>query len=323
MRGLCIFLALALSSPVHAQSTQSYAVQCQQNVGYISGFNCLTGDIIPVTVNGQDVTTYAPAECDHPALLPNGADSDGQCVPFSRVLDLSAGAMQVAVMCRQKHMRSADSVYFDEIDIVAHNSDTGATCWFQASAGDAAGLNALAVPSPTSDAPDSTGFWKPAAEVANANCGGCHDNDPFMYSPFIGQIWEKVPNDPLGPYFHVGPEYGFGSWPTAVFDLPNNTCTGCHRIGQGTPNWSASDAPGLPVGTCGQLAAWMTGVKTPPGSDSRASNYPGNHAMPPGTELNEAAWNAIHGNSLQQILTCCIDGNSNECPVTLPLGKEY
>jgi len=36
-------------------------------------------------------------------------------------------------MCRQKRIRAAGSLQYDELDIVAHNPMSGATCWFQAS----------------------------------------------------------------------------------------------------------------------------------------------------------------------------------------------
>jgi len=52
------------------------------------------------------------------------------------------------------------------------------------------------VPSP--NAPGAADFWNPIEDVVQADCGGCHDNDPVMYSPFIGQVWDEIATNSLG-----------------------------------------------------------------------------------------------------------------------------
>jgi hypothetical protein len=296
-----IRLALALmllAGGAQAQTSNAeYAAACQAAVGPLPAFSCADGVPVPVTVDGQTPATYTPGmTCDRPALLNNGSTSDGQCVPYSRILSLSTDAHQVSVMCRQKMIRSADSMDFDEIDVIAHNPATGATCWFQAKGADAP-VNGAAVPSPTAATDDS--FWQTPEAVAQDGCGNCHDNDPFMFSAFVGQVWAHVPVNPFGPYAHVAPQFGFGDWPTQSIAPRDNTCVGCHRIGTDQ--------------TCNSLTLWMTGRDIPPGADALASAYPLSHAMPPGFGQTEAAWNQIYAQSVDQLRACCDDPTQAMC----------
>lgn len=301
--------AVAQAGPDAAAQALEYAAQCRAEVGALPDFDCADGVPVPVTVDGVTITDAAPASCDRPALLSNGAGSDGQCVPHSRILNLSTKTMQVSVMCRQKRLRLATSSAFDEIDVIAHNPATGATCWFQAKAAEGP-VSGADVPSPTEHA--DGGFWRSPAEVVADGCGDCHDNDPFMYSPFVGQVWQAVPQDPAGPYRHVAPAMGFGDWPLTALDLRDNTCLGCHRIGLGRA------VNGEKPGSCGALAAMMTGQSVPPGADARAQAWPLSHAMPPGpgAAMTETGWNTIYGPSLGDIRSCCEDPDQPMCKLS-------
>lgn len=298
------FIAVLIALPqlaVAQSSSQLYAEACRASVGVLPEFSCADGVPVPVTVNGVPVTDPKPQmECDRPSLLNNGADSDGQCVPHSRILSLSTKTMMVSVMCRQKVIRDAASMDFDEIDVIAHNPATGATCWFQASGSRDRPVSGLKVPSPTAATDDS--FWNTPETVASDDCGGCHDNDPFMYSPFVGQVWHEVPVVPFGPYFHVGPEFGFDKWPTETFALRDNTCLGCHRIGQQE--------------TCGSLTRLMTGKQPVDGADALAKQFPLSHAMPPNFGQGEAVWRYIYGDAVTQVESCCTKPDQPACALT-------
>ena len=272
------------SSEANEKEFRDYAQRCAVEVAAIPAFDCRSGVVVPVTVNGEVPAQYLPQmSCDRPALLSNGEGSDGQCVPNSRILDLSSSGVQTVVMCRQKKIRPFDSPFYDEIDIVSHNPATGATCWFQAKGSPAAPLNGADVASVQN--PEAWKFWEPPREVANDGCGDCHDNDPFMYSPFVGQVWSHVPTSPFGPYRHVAPDLGFGDWPLVSLSPRDSTCTGCHRIGIDQ--------------TCGQLLDYMTGRHIPEGADEVASIFPGSHAMPPGRNLTLRGWETIHAASVK------------------------
>jgi hypothetical protein len=310
MRSIIIAAIVALLLTVTAiwafesEEHEEYVLQCIEAVEEIADFSCGDGEIIPVTVNGEIIssdTFQVGMSCDRPSLLSNGHGSDGQCVPGSRIINLSTEAAQVSAMCRQKHNRPIESLLFDEIDVIAHNPSTGATCWFQAKADTPeTPLNGENVTSPTNlTGPD---IWEDPASVAADGCGNCHDNDAFMYSPFVGQVWDEVPANPLGPYFHVGGEFGFDQWPTQTFNLRDNTCVGCHRIGR--------------METCNMLTEWMTGGDIPEGADPLAQQYPLTYAMPPNHGLTRAAWSTFHSRSVAQIRSCCADPDQQMCGLT-------
>lgn len=304
-----IAVLIALPQLAAAQtSSQRYAEACRALVGPLPEFSCADGVPVPVTVDGVPVTDPKPQmECDRPALLNNGADSDGQCVPHSRILSLSTETMMVSVMCRQKVIRDPASMEFDEIDVIAHDPASGATCWFQASGSRDKPVDGLKVPSPTAATDDS--FWNAPETVAADGCGVCHDNDPFMFSPFVGQVWKEVPVAPFGPYFHVGPEFGFGTWPTETFSLRDNTCVGCHRIGRKE--------------TCGSLTRLMTGGELPGGADPLARRFPMSHAMPPDFGQDETVWNVIYRKAVEQLESCCAKPDQVACALTpLPRGRQ-
>lgn len=298
------FLALlALASPAAAeQSFAGYAAQCARQVAEIPPFDCGDGVLIPITVNGETPAEYTrDMTCDRPGLLPNGAGSDGQCVPGSRILNLSTTTMQITAMCRQKNIRTPiDALAFNEIDVIAHNPATGATCWFQAEAPTGRSINGARVPSP--NAPDAAQFWAPVKDVLKADCGGCHDNDPIMYSPFIGQVWGQIATDPLGPYFHIAPEMGFATWPSLALHPRDNTCLGCHRIGIQE--------------TCGPLLDIATGAALPDGADAHASTFPGNTSMPPMHSFTQTAWATIYQNAATTLNSCCNDPSQPACNLT-------
>ncbi|MCG6902024.1 MAG: hypothetical protein LJE68_05020 [Rhodobacter sp.] len=295
-------LVLLLAGPVQADSYADYAAQCRAQIGEIPAFSCADGVTIPVTVNNRKPAGYfRDMTCDRPALLPNGADSDGQCVPGSRIVNLGDSSRQISVMCRQKFIRPADSMDFDEIDVIAHNPDTGATCWFQASAISGQSIDGTTVPSPTD--PASSVFFNEPEAVVDDGCGTCHDNDPFMYSPFVGQVWGHVPTNPFGPYFQVNaPGLGFDDWPTTQMQPRDSTCTGCHRIGVHE--------------TCGQLADWATGRTIAPGADPLAASYPLSHSMPPYHGQSERSWKVINSGAVDTIAACCLDPTQAMCNAT-------
>lgn len=304
-------------------ANELYGEACKKEIGDIPAFSCTDGVIVPITVDGKTVPPTKNMTCDRPALLPNGTASDGQCVPYSRILQLSTKTAQIAVMCRQKHIRSASSMAFDEIDIVAHNPTTGATCWFQAegkeitpkkSATDAQNkkksdtgitipVDGAHVPSPTEK---DTGYWNTPQQTFQAGCGTCHDNDAFMFSPFVGQVWNHMPADPLGPYYHVDlpapHNIGFDTWPTEALNPRDNTCLGCHRLGVGE--------------TCGTLTSEMTGRIFPEGADAWARSYPGSHGMPPDLGITQESWNTIYSASIDQIQSCCSKPDQQACRMT-------
>ncbi|MCI5086006.1 MAG: hypothetical protein MRY67_08805, partial [Rhodovulum sp.] len=164
LRVSAILLALGLSAPAAlADDFDTYAQACKQAVGDLPPISCAEGVPVPITVDGHTPSSYSKdMTCDRPGLLANGDNSDGQCVPYSRILNLSNDTMQVSVMCRQKTIRDETSSTYDEIDVIAHNPQTGATCWFMAKDEEAGGVSGENVPSPTEGQAD---FWADLSDV--------------------------------------------------------------------------------------------------------------------------------------------------------------
>ena len=289
-----------------------YGQMCTDLIGEIPAFNCNDGEIVPITVNGKIPKDYSTVTtCDKPAMLPYAEDTFGQCTPYSKVLDLSRGEVQISAFCRREYLREPQSPLYDEVDIILHSVATGDTCWFHAESppGDSSGFDASRVPPPNEKAPPSANntsaekFWWSPQKTATKECGSCHDADPFMYSPYIGQVWHKVPTDPWGFYNnHVGS--AFNAWPKPkAISTRDNTCNGCHRIG----NLNSCDL-GIIASAAGRMP-----IK---GANARGNSFPLNHWMPVDNFHSEVFWNTVYSDSVDALLSCCGDPNQAKCELT-------
>lgn len=289
----------------------AYARACRELVGAVPSFDCFDGTIAAITVDGQTPARYTPGmTCDRPALLPPapGEKTDGQCVPYGRALVLADDAhLQIAAFCRKKLIRPQDSPLYDEIDVIAHSVTRGYTCWFQAKARNPGadptiGLDGRRVPSPTlgdlpAGYPDPITFWRPPQETAAEDCGGCHDNDPFYYSPYIAQTGQ-LPADPFGRYRNdIGPMTAWA--PLVSLEPRGNTCIGCHRIGARQ--------------TCGEGMRQAIGAAVIPGLDAAGRRYPASHWMPVGNIDPEAKWHVVYDRAVAELAACCADPQAPAC----------
>jgi hypothetical protein len=319
-----LFGLLAVSANVPAlaaeptQTLLQYGQMCVDMIGKIPAFDCTKGAVVPITVNGQTPSEYTKGmSCDRPSLLEYGKETFGQCTPYSRIQDLSyndekKGAVQITAFCRREFLRPPESPFYDEVDIVLHSVKTGATCWFHSAykEGTSTGFDASRVPPPNEKTPppgkvSADKFWWTPERTAGMNCGGCHDADPFMFSPWIGQQWDKVPTDPLGKYHHLGVD--FRKWHSASISTRDNTCVGCHRIGNQE--------------SCKTFIKWAAGMGTPPAGGSKDANtYALSHWMPVNNNQSREYWNNVHQNSVNELLTCCADPKNPICTIT-PLAK--
>ncbi|OXI15769.1 hypothetical protein [Burkholderia sp. AU15512] len=300
-------LLLAAPAPFAAEgadaSLHEYAQQCTDEIGEIPAFDCNSGTDVPITVNGSVPARYAAhMTCDRPALLPYDAPTSGQCTPYSKILDLSHGDTQISAFCRRKQIRENRSPYYDEVDIVLHHVRNGKTCWFHADKGGTGGMDASRVPPPNEKTPPpgrpsaAEFWWKPAA-TATKRCVSCHDASPVMYSPWIGQVWNRVPTDPWGKYVNLGAD--FASWTSHAISTPGNTCIGCHRIGD--------------QNSCKIYVPLAAGLLPPPkGSNPLASRYPLTHWMPIDNNRSRDEWNAANVKSVSDLLACCSARGKND-----------
>jgi hypothetical protein len=297
---LCAIVALPLAASARDQSLLEYGEQCARELGQVPPFNCNDGTDIPITINGKPPAPgESPTRCDKPSLLHPTTAVEGQCIPYSKILNLSHGNTQISAYCRRNTLRDDKDPRYDEVVMVVHHAGNGKTCWFQSQTGAGAdGLDASRVPPPNEKAPPpghpaAVEFWTTPAKIAAAKptCIACHDAGPFIFSPYIGQVWDKVPTDPWGKYTSIGP--AFSSYHLSTITTPGNACIGCHRIGS---EQSCTAYIGL---SAGRLSA--------PGNSQLASRYPLSHWMPTDNNMSEAQWNEANVRSVDALLSCCKD----------------
>ncbi|MTI08355.1 hypothetical protein [Curvivirga aplysinae] len=309
--GIAFSFAQSGTAKAESQDIIEYGKMCAAAIKSIPAFDCMEGTVIPITVNGKTPDRYYPdMDCDRPSLLNFGKGTDGQCTPFSRILNLSDGDRQVSALCRRKFIRDEFSTEFDEIDIVAHNVSDGSTCWFQATPAEGQTIDGSDVPSPDGETDPlriklTRSIWNPPQEVAKDGCGNCHDNDPFMHSPYIGQVWDQVPTNPFGWYKHLGPD--FKEWKHVSISTRGNNCTSCHRLGTQF--------------TGGQATEEAIGIFPIANANENARSYPLNHSMPVGNPYSLEQWKTIYQHSVDRITECHEDNNASGCIITPITGR--
>lgn len=301
---LSMYGAASWASETTAQTMDlaEYTRICRELIGDIPQLDSRKAVPIPITVDGKKPRRYvAEMNCDKPSMLPETC-GQGQCIPYSKVQLLRDDEQaQIVALFRMKFIRGKRSHEYDEVDLIAHSVSNGATCFFQATPPECAidsTLDGHDVPSP--DSAEGAAYWQPLEKVLAAGCGDCHDNDPFYYSPYIAQVIDHVPADPLGKYFFdIGP---FKQWnPLVSVSTRGNTCTGCHRIGN--------------TFTCGHGLEQVTGTGYVENADHWASTYPGSHWMPPDNMWSERQWRVTYDKAVNDLKNCCGASykNSAEC----------
>lgn len=294
---------------------------------------------IPTNLTAEQASRYVfgangnqEFSCDRPAHLPLG--NYGQCVPYARLGKLAAKDAQGKILkdvdvmfaCRRYVPRLGPVQYggqtfdgstypiFEDINMIQHNRKTGETCFYQTPLN---GRDGRRVPSPMektlpSDAPShamsASAYWlKPGSVSGNSNmqCIRCHDNDPFIHTPYIDQVKGEngkplVPamdrtSDWSGKYSVIG-NRGFQHWPQiyALFHDEKPQCTSCHNFADRKmlETWAANST--------GKLFSRNL-------SDHAKQNFHLKTWMPPTSSgvANESQWNAAgYGESLNALLNC-------------------
>ncbi|SME98070.1 hypothetical protein [Pseudobacteriovorax antillogorgiicola] len=316
-------LAISASNPFAsldgAPPIVNYARRCAEEIAYIPPINCLDGETLRVTVQGQEPSTYPPGlQCDRPAMLDYQDRAEGQCVPYSRIQKITfedPDAVGV-IICRRYKLRDPNDPLFDDVSIIIHRKSTGATCFFQMPEDVGIARDGRRVPPPhelptstPDDSPNVKDFWLPPAETAQRYCHQCHDSDPFIHSPYVAGSGQ-VPKAPDTPYRIVGKE--FADWPStqAVTVEGGNLCTSCHRVGDRF--------------SCESFLDYSVGLKSIKGVLASFYQFPDSHWMPPPSALLTAQeWQDRYQEQVNQIRACCQDPSKAGCkrePITENIG---
>ena len=198
--------------------------------------------------------------CDAPNVLNGRCDAGSKFHMLHR--NNNNDGIYIAAHCRKQEHALGE---FGDIAMIAYNAKSGATCFFQALAGDTATGTLPGDVKPPSQGTSLNGLggaypWRTPGgphSTASIQCVRCHDNGPFVRSPYLaqlGNIWpaarathdsnylpgtidtELSWNSDGMPYRFVGLD--FQGWEAYTVKTNNNsssasTCTGCHRLGVG------------------------------------------------------------------------------------------
>ena len=304
--------AVASASPRIFHGIEAYTNGCMDELGelpmFANGeFSCDAEgmQVVPITAtdaNGKvtvlDETTTnwpltsaqkaATQRCDRPAWLGYDGDvADGnttQCAPFTRIGQYqNSKGTRFIFICRRETVRSLKDKTFENINFIAHNPNSGKTCYFNNHL-DGTVTDGSKIPTP--DSPTSDVFWMDMGSIVGQRCPSCHDSDPWMHSPWLDGAVDKktghtiVPKQGEDPAYNLQTKYSiFGresfltsdrqtqeDWkePTMLTDV--GSCGQCHRIGTGMTMqfWAqrsvGEDTDGLPLTAAFQTSAklhWM------------------------------------------------------------------
>ncbi len=297
-------LQLPMYSPASVQvdSRLAYANMCAAEMGVIPAFKCTDGQQIPITVGGVNQTSTT-TDCDKPVQL------EHNCVPGSRLLrpQTTVAGVKVAIICRKYYDTPQNLNEFHDIAIVQHNPATGNTCWFQTPPGTPQDTTG-GVPSPMEDSHAATHYWlelhdvNSDTDVSRINCQRCHAADPFIWTPWIGQVVD-VNNtnwNPKGKYASNFQHIFDESQPLAMSPT-GNSCSNCHRIGVTTDSQIFLK----------RAIAWNTAVELDP------RHSPVKAWMPP-YDTTESSWHSLFDVSVAQLMRCFDDPTQSECNASIP-----
>lgn len=177
------------------ETLEQYTQDCEDAVGFVfpDELSCEVGVPLP----GQDITCDAQnvSGCDRPNVL------NGRCDPGSRFqrLPLKETDKKDAAVVMHCRKQGYEDGYYGDIAIIMSNSTTGATCFFQA----LGKWDGRRIPSPKrGERVEGYDFeWYSPLQTSDTGCTSCHDNGPFVRSPYLTQLTEAP---------HVLPNAGEG-----------------------------------------------------------------------------------------------------------------
>ncbi len=290
------------------ESLASYTRKCTAAMGGIDipGFDCLSDNSVEVPETQISGGAYGTQTCDRPNAL------YGHCDPgshFQVVVDKNNAAGQHVTIVAHCRKRGASSDQFTDVAMIAYNHTTGDTCFFQDA--DPSSPNPRVAPPPSND---QTKFWATPKDVAGMSCVGCHDNGPFIRSPYLTQLKGTPATESLSPelpeivgaqiraiinnpdsilpgsrdngwnstqpYRFVGSN--FQGWKAYAVSLQGNQCTGCHRMGI-----ASDEASGSRVWFKGGTSQTFSVVAT---GDNGAQSHKNPHTGTPGAPLTSPIW---------------------------------
>ena len=207
--------------------------------------------------------------CDRPNVL------NGFCDPRSRFQVLAQTSDAIVVGNCRKEGAIDDSVYKD-VAVIQYNRQNGAICFYQAPPANNVATNV------TTPSLGSTGAgvfpWISPAATRQVGCTACHDNGPFIRSPYLYQL-AAFPKDSVYGNSHnklryVGRDFAADhSWWIDGKSTASNPdpllapgdkfgdCNSCHTLSVNDVNGTANDGKGTSL--------YFAGIATAPQQQSK------------------------------------------------------
>ncbi|MEZ4323123.1 MAG: hypothetical protein R3F61_36995 [Myxococcota bacterium] len=303
--------AACASSATELEKHVCYSCQCKAAMdGWLPSVDelqCSEGAEIVVSTALEDGTLVPAAldatECANPSLL------YGTCSSGGRLGQLTHGTVTVKWICRYNHpvANPDDDTPFDDVGVILHNRRNGASCWFDDDDGTGiAGRNLPPLDLAAGTPDDHEAFERFFYRTNGESCTYCHDNDPFVYTPFLESVGWQTGEYTSAGFSRVTLDGELVSNGTMHLVSPDAAaCTACHRITSGN--------------TCDSWVADSTGLQKLPGHQAIVRNAPGTDLwalatwMPPELAVDEAAWEASFGLARDTITRCCASPGSAGC----------
>ena len=288
-----VIASVLIIAEARADALQDYAQQCDAAIGAtIPDFDCDAGTEVPVT--NPHPTPNNPTSCDRPNRLNQVCDPGSRFQVFSRTANVfSVGH------CRKKGLPNGE---YGDIAVIQYNRNSGATCFYQA-------LGTLPAKVKAPSKGQGAWPWITPSGTASIGCGGCHDNGPFIRSPYLNQVTgtNALPgSDDFGfnstqPYAFVGAD--FAAWKAFKVEVVGNECLGCHRLGANNVRPGQGTALDFAI----RATAPTESQKNPPSAASPIW-------MPPVPV--QTAFNQVHASSAKAIHDCAMHVTDNPLPNT-------
>ena len=227
---VCAALVTLVSAKCFAEDLATYVNYCKTQLGFttLPAMNCLNGERFAFPWQGD------------PAIE--------DWVVYARVNE----SVDMTGACRWMHPDQPNPRPVS-VEVNVHNRDTGKTCFFSARSliqpGDGIETANPQMVSPT--AAGAEDYWKRPDEIANTKfeCVGCHVNGPYVASPRIAPLLERLgllnnghdtylDSTSSRNYRAVSPPAGaFSNWDNLVrqYAVGNDCSQACHVIGFNSP----------------------------------------------------------------------------------------
>ena len=295
-----------VADPSDADIARCYACRCKEAMdGWLPSpeeLQCALGEpIVNYTTDAAGTLTPVvddAATCTNPSLL------YGTCSPGGTLGQLTHGDVSVKWICRRYAYRpdydDPDAPY-DDVGAIFYNARTGATCWFDDMDGTGLAGNNWPDLDLTHPEADLAQWTKLFYHTDGEGCIGCHDNDPFIYTPHLSAV-----------------KWTSGAWTSGRFRLTElhgglkrtgarhlvspeaAPCTSCHRItSNGTCSSWAPDSVGASKGY-GHQDLVVEAADDPESPLWHLGTW-----MPPDSGTDPQAWQDDYGAAVALVTACC------------------